>query len=142
MRIDNLTFPPIRLGLRRLTKDAFEISRDGTVLGRVKRERDVWRALETRHSHWHDSHRATSFRTAALKLARQWTYVSSDGPQNFGQVHMIRVDARGCWYTVIFSPFGRNIYEDHTMGKALSPAKQAELKLVIREADKFAKENL
>jgi len=81
-------------------------------------------------------------RKSVLKLARLWTFVSSDGPQNIGDVRMIRIDARGCWYTVIFDKHGRYIYEDHTLNKPLSVLKQAELKLVIREADKWAKENL
>lgn len=142
MRIDNLKFHPIRLDLRRLGRDSFEISRQGKRLGCVRREHGVWRALEARHSHWHDSNQATSFRTAVLKLVRVWRYTSSDGPQNFGQVHMIRVDAKGCWYTIIFHKHGRLIYEDHTMGKVLSPEKQAELKLVIHRADQWAKEHL
>jgi hypothetical protein len=152
MRIDNIKWHPIRLQATRVSNDEYTIERDDVACGRVRREGlDKWRSWGPRDPQdgnyfASSSHTHSSFRAAVLYRARYGIYTSSDGPQNYGNLQMIRVNAEGAWFTVIFDKGARYVYEDFTLdpdhdGK-MDDRKQAHLRKVTRVADDFARENL
>lgn len=142
MHSSRIRFRPVRLRLQRLSKDTYRIGRDSSDLGAVKLINGRWQSLKGKDAHWSRSSTHSSFRTACLYLARQDVWISSDGPQDYGSVRMIRVNVSTSWYTVVFHENGINIYEDFTLPELLSDAKQAELRLVLKVAKDFAREKL
>jgi hypothetical protein len=138
-------FQPIRLQATRLAQNVVTLARNGETLGKVwKDEAGGWRYSKDIDDPkpW-SAYRRPSFRTAALALARQeYLYLDSDGPHNFGKVHMLRMGGQSDWYTVIFHREETLILEDFSLRRKLSPVKQAMVRKVLAEAERWKQENL
>ena len=149
MRIDSIPFRPVRLSMVRFKSNGYRILRgnpDAAKLpkdiGTVEYKDGRWRATNTSPPPYTDRHICSSFRAAVLHLARIWTHTSSDGPQDYGSVRMIRVQAGDNWYTVIFDKRGSYVYDDYSIPKMLPDHHQAQLRKVVHVAEKWARENL
>lgn len=145
MRVDNIQFHPIRLGLRRLARGSFQLERDGVGLGTVKFVDGKWWASKPQQGarFFCGGTSFRSFRAAAVHLARCWTYSSSDDLQDYGSVRMLRVRAGTNWYTVIFdNKRGTYVYEDFSIPEPLSDEQQRQLRKVMTVIEKWAEENL
>ena len=151
MRIDSIPFHPVRLSMVRFKINGYRILRGNPTASGKKLPKDLgtveyvdgrWRATNTSPAPYTDRYMCSSFRAAVLHLARIWMYTSRDGPQDYGSVRMIRVQAGGVWYTVIFDKGGRYVYEDYSIPEKLSDEGQAGLRKVVSVAEKWAKENL
>lgn len=137
MRADNIKWSPVRLQSRRVDNNRHEIFRDGKLMGVVERHRGEWRSREPRPGYiggsprWHPSWRA-----AVLGLARHsslWT--SSDGPQDYGMVRMLRVRCATAWYTVIADRESRYVYPESTASLEPQGLQQTMLRRVLAAAE-------
>lgn len=154
MRVDNLTWRPVRLGMRRVRPNTWWISREDEVVGEVALTEEGWTAVRGCMREFSDGHqtlawdrfarvRPPSFVTAALYVSRLtgvWT--SSDGPQDLGDARVLRVCSDTQWYTVLLQRGERYIYEDHTIPVYLTDKRQARIRAVLVEVDRWEKENL
>ena len=113
MRADNIKWQPVRLQLERLGSQKYALSRHGSFLGTVRWNEGRWEIR--RENERGCACVRKSFRAACLFLARDLVRASSDGPQDYGKVHMIRVDCQGVWYTVIFDRNAVYLYQDFTI---------------------------
>jgi len=148
MRIDSIPFRPVHLEMTRRYPGRYQVFRGYPgceqlkELGSVEYIDGRWVATNMSPPPYTDRYTCSSFRAAVLHLARIWTYTSSDGPQDYGSVRMIRVQAGGDWYTVIFDKGGWKVYEDYSIPEKLSDDHQAQLRKVVHVAEKWARENL
>jgi len=144
MRVDNIKFHPVRLGLTRRRKDSYLLSRFGKTLGKVNYIDGQWWAFREGRPNWdRGDNYGASFKAAVLRLARISNYIPRDGPQDWGNVRMIRVQASGIWYTIIFHKGNKHIYEDYSIPKEdFNDEQQANLRCAIAEAEKWARKNL
>ena len=148
MRVDNLQWHPVRLGLKRVRPNAWHLSREEVVLGEVCRHGDGWTAArgelgvtpDGRNVLWFDrcgEHHYDSFVAAALSVSRMKNvWASSDGPQDFGEVRMLRLNVASQWYTVLLKGDDRYIYQDFTIPDKLTDEGQAIVRRVLSEVDK------
>lgn len=154
MRVDNLRWHPVRLGMRRVRPNVWWISRGDRVVGEVGRLDDRWESVSGRERVLDDGRNAlmwdvfgrarhSSFVAAALRVSRlEGIWASSDGPQDFGTVHMLRVNVASRWYTVITKDGQRYIYEDFTISEKTTDEEQAILRRVLTEHERFLREKL
>jgi len=149
VRVDNLSWHPVRLGMRRVRSGAWWLSREGKVVGEVRRDGEGWVAVRG-HERVHEDGRNMlifdgfgmrgypSFVAAALSVSRlEGIWGSSDGPQEFGAVRMVRVNVATNWYTVVTKGDERYVYEDFTIPEKLTDAGQAILRRVLTEVDRL-----
>lgn len=148
MRVDNIRWHPVRLGLTREGSNAWRVSRGGRVVGEIRRHPEGWVSIPVREAldgdghHMHVLDRASrtqhsSFVSAVLKATRlRGIWASSDGPQDFGLVHMLRINVATRWYTVINDPMRGDLYlyEDFTVRDEMSDEQQGVLRRVLVEA--------
>lgn len=152
MRVDNLTWHPVRLGMRRVRPNAWHISREEEVVGEVFLHRDGswWAARGSIYDFDGAGRRRTlwtatfdSFVAAALSVSRlRHVHADSDGPQDLGDARVLRVCVSPRWYTVLLKRGERYIYEDHTIPEKLTDEQQARLQLVLTEVDRWEAGNL
>jgi hypothetical protein len=148
VRVDNLTWHPVRLGMRRVRPNTWWISREDEVVGEVARTEEGWVSVRGRVRELDDGRRALmwdhlarsrhpSFVSAVLRVARlEGIWASSDGPQDFGTVRMLRVSVASRWYTVVARGEDRYIYEDFTIPKEMTDEQQAVLRRAVLEAER------
>lgn len=151
MRVDNLNWHPVRLSLKRESSGVWRVSREGAVVGEVKRRGGVWSSVRGSLHVRGDGSTVllkppfsrkpfSSFRAAVLSVARlRHVTAGSDGPQDFGTVGMLRVCVSSCWHTVIFSGDERYVYEDFTIPDDMTDERQAILRQVLVEAERWKK---
>ena len=143
MFVSNLQWNPIRLESRRIGNNRYEIFRDGESRGFVERHQGTWRSRIPRSGYaWGgDLRDHPSWRTAVLRLARYsmiWT--SRDGPQDYGQVHMLRFNCGTVWFTVLLKGDRRFLYRDFTIPDRPEGTDQAMVWTVLRAADAYVRE--
>jgi len=148
MRVDNLQWHPVRLGMRRVRPNAWWLSRKGHVVGEVRRDSEGWIAKQGSEGETDDGRkvlilgrfweqRHQSFIAAALSVTRlEGVWASSDGPQDFGDVRMLRLNVASQWYTVLLKGDDRYIYQDFTIPDKLTDEGQAIVRRVLSEVDK------
>lgn len=137
MRVDNIRWHPVRLGLTRAGPNVWRVSRDGQLVGGVRRYSEGWFSFLAPPADGRARH--PSFVAAVLRVSRlKGIWASSDGPQDFGLVHMLRINAATRWYTVIIDAVrgDRYLYEDHTIRDQTTDEEQAVLRLVLVEVDR------
>lgn len=149
MRVDNLNWRPVRLGARRAGPNRWWISRGDEVVGEVRRAEGQWVSVRGRERVLEDGRNALmwdafgrtahpSFVSAALRVARlDGIWASSDGPQDFGRVHMLRVNVSTRWFTVVLDGDDRYVYEDFTLDRSFSDEEQAVMRRVLTEVDRW-----
>lgn len=137
MRADSIEWRPIRLGLSRMGPRQYALTRGTIPLGWVKEVADGWMIRKETESTTSWNRKYDSFVVACLHLAREYFYIDSDTPQDYGRVQMLRIGGSGDWYTVIFHRGDVYIYEDFTLRRKLTPAKQAMLRRVLAVAERW-----
>jgi hypothetical protein len=133
----NIRWTPVRLESRRIDNNRHEILRGGELRGIVEFHKGVWRSRKppTKYSRG-DIRDHESWRGAVLHLVRYsmlWT--SSDGPQDYGQVRMLRINCATAWYTVIADGDRRYVYQDFTIPDEPEGRGQAMLRKVLAAAE-------
>lgn len=143
MWVDGIKWNSIRIRATRISPHTWTIFRDGAEVGEVWCTRDgEWRSSRPKRSF----SRHSSFRTAVLGLTRtQHVWVNPDGPQDYGDVRMIRIQCATTWYTVIFHKGKPFVFDDFSVvdkDMQVSPQHQPILQKVVNEAHRWAKKNL
>lgn len=154
MRADNLTWHPVRLGMRRVRPHVWWISREDEVVGEVVFTKEGWISRQGRVRVLDDGRNALafdsfghvrhpSFVSAAVRVSRlEGIWADSDGPQDLGDARVLRVCVATRWYTVLLQRGERYIYEDHTIPDDLTDEQQVRLQRVLVEVDRWEAENL
>ena len=124
----NIKWSTVRLGIKRLDRSKYEISRGDRAVGKIQYvsgrrwPRSGWisrRAYHGKDGLTFSDHYGPypSFVVAALHITRHdGLYLDSDGIQEYGLQRVRRVCVGGKWFTVITDPDGRyhpTIFEDH-----------------------------
>lgn len=143
LRIDNIKWHPVRLGLERVNSKVWWISRERSIVGRVCRTAEGW--TSTRAFRGKDgetlfdlldkcSHK--SFVGAVLSVSRK-TGIYTGKVQDFGQVRMLRLNVNGMWFTVIKDGDSRYLYQDFTIPDSLTDDQQIRLKRVLLKSEEW-----
>jgi hypothetical protein len=144
MRADNLRFGPVRLGMRRVRKGAWWITRGGEEVGEVSRVEGGWESYPGRMGETEGGVRALmldragvrlhgSFVGAALRVGRLRGLWSAR-VQDYGAVRMVRVSVSGRWYAVVWDGHGvDHVFEDRQL-EVEGDYERAMMRMVLLEA--------
>lgn len=138
MLVENINYMPVRLKLVRVAPGHFELHRDGEHIGSIKQQADgSWRSWKRDRKYSDGVSR--SFRTAALRISR---YFSAGGGnvQNYGLMHVLRVQVETAWYYVLISKKSQFIVRD-PYWEPLQGVEQALVQKVIQVAEKYLREH-
>ena len=138
MFVNQIQWTPVRLESRRIDNNHHEIFRDGELVGFVERHEGAWRSRKPKRSAypWDDCQPHSGWRAAVLRLARySMIWASRDGPQDYGQVRMFRVNCATLWYTVIVDGDKRYVYQDFTISREPEGREQVMLRRVLDAAE-------
>lgn len=152
MRVDSIEWRPIRLGIRRLHKHCYAVSREGASRGIVMKDDGTWWARELSPrgvsgpnplecgigpmTHWiRGGARHSSFVSAAVSVSR--VRIWGDSLQDQGMCRVFRTQVVGAWYTFLQDQHGTlYLFQDFPSSLKNPPSDLAQraLREVVRRA--------
>lgn len=139
MLVENIRYAPVRLNLVRVNPGHFELHRDGGHIGSIKRQADgSWRSWKSDRRYSEGV--SPSFKTAALRISRYFGLPGNGKVQDYGLMHVLRIQVETQWYYVLINKKSQFIIRD-LYWEPLEGVEQALVQKVIQTAERYLREH-